>query len=296
MKRLLFILLLTIVASSKSKAQVTHISDYRFEQALIDLGIDSDQTINGQVLTSDVLLVTELNLSPTTLPNYPYPANDIYDGMIHDLSGIEAFINLEHLRVNVTMIDNLNLVNLTQLKYLDCVDNMLTTLDVSYNQLLEYLDISGGGDVLPITDINEIDLSNNPNINTLKASGVAKINLHNNNNIQSTMVDVSCNYCWDYPPDFIIGSVCIAVDNSQLAQNNITPYSEWTILHSNININYCDDLSQCLLSTSNFNQNLVTIYPNPIKSDILYIKSNSETIYKVVIFDFLGRKYLRKIK
>lgn len=296
MKRLSFILLLIVSANSKSTAQITFIPDYRFEKALIDLGIDSDQIVNGQMLTNDALLVSEMNLSPATLPNYPYPAIDFYEGMIHDISGIEAFINLEYLKLNVTMIENLNLVNLTKLKYLDCVDNMLTSLNVSNNPLLEYLDISGGGDVLPVNNISEIDLTNNPNINTLKASGVDKINLHNNNNAQSMSINVSCNYCWDYPPDFIVGSVCMEVDNVESAQNNQSPYSEWSILHSNINVNYTDDLSQCALSTLKFHRNDVAIYPNPNQTGIVYLKSKNETIYKIMIFDLLGRKMIEENK
>lgn len=294
MKRLLTILLLTVVAAN-STAQITLIPDNRFEQALIDLGIDSDQTLNGQILTSDALLVTELNLSPTTLPDYPYPANDIYEGMIHNLSGIESFINVENLTINVTMVENLALGNLTKLRHLDCVDNMLTSIDISNNPLLEYLDISSGGDVLPVNNFSEIDLSNNPNIHTLKASGIEKINLNNNNNnAQNMLVNVSCNYCWDYPPDFIVGSVCVEVDNVELAQTNQLPYSEWTVLHSNITLGYSDDLNQCSLSTAKFSKNKVTIYPNPTKSDIIYLKSDHDGAFKIEIYDPLGRKIFEK--
>jgi len=291
----LFLVLLILTVNCKIIAQITIIPDYRFEQSLIDLGIDSDQSINGQILTSDALLVTELNLSPGTIPNYPYPANDIYDGMIHNLSGIEAFINIEHLVINVTMIDNLNIGNLIHLKYLDCVDNMLTNVDVSGNALLEYIDITSAGDVLPFNDINEIDLSNNPNIKTILASGVERINLKNNNNdnIQNMFINVSCNYCWDYPADYIAGSTCIAVDNAELAQNNQSPYSGWTVYHAYINTNYVNDLNQCSLSTSKFNRNKISIYPNPVQSDILYLKNNNTIISKIEIYDFLGRKILQ---
>ncbi len=279
MKNLLIILLL-LFAKSNLTAQVTLIPDFRFEQALIDLGIDSDNTINGQVLTSDIFIVTELNLSPGTLTNYPYPANDIYEGMIHDLSGIEAFVNLEHLVVKFTMIDNLNLNNLINLKYLDCVDNMLTSLDVSNNPLLEYINISSEGDVYPINDISEIDLSGNPNINTVIASGVDKINLNNNNNLQNMVINIGCTYCYDYPSDYIVGNVCIEVDNVQLAQNNQLPYSNWIVNHAYRNINYTDDLDQCSLGTSHFVKKNIIIYPNPAQ-DFINVNVRNKTDYSI---------------
>lgn len=43
--------LLFFISITSSYTQTTAIPDQNFEQALIDLGIDSDATINGQVLT-----------------------------------------------------------------------------------------------------------------------------------------------------------------------------------------------------------------------------------------------------
>ena len=294
MKKIIFVLVV-FLANGKSIAQQTLISDYRFEQALIDLGIDSDLTVNGHILTSDALLVTELIITPFSLTNYPYPAADFsyYDGMIHDLTGVEAFVNLEKLILNVTMVDNLNVSNLINLKHLNVVDNMLTTIDVSNNSDLEYIKISDWGDVLPRNYISELDFSQNPNIHTIYANAVNKINLNNNNNNSNMLITVSC-FCTGYLPDDIVGSVCIKVDNVPLAQSNQAPYSEWTINHEHIALNYSSDLSQCSLSSSAFNRNKITIYPNPIQTDILYLKSDDNSLFKVEIFDFLGRKVVEK--
>jgi Secretion system C-terminal sorting domain len=293
MKKLLLILLL-LLAKSKSVAQVTIIPDNRFEQALIDLGIDSDLTINGQILTSDALLVTQLELSPNSLTNYPYSATDFYDGLIHDLSGLEAFVNIERLEIHVTMVEDLNINSLINLKYLDCVDNMLTAVHVSNNPLLEYINVTNGGDVLPFNNIVEIDLSNNPNIKTIFASGVKMINLNNNNNNPNTVINVYCSFCFDLPENSIVGNACIKVDNVELAQNNQAPYSSWTVNHNYISLNYADDLIQCSLSNTKFNRDKIAIYPNPVSSGIVNLQSTEETNLKVEIFDFLGRKILEK--
>lgn len=43
-------------------AQVTLVPDPVFEQLLINLNIDSDGIVNGQMLTSDAQNITQLNL------------------------------------------------------------------------------------------------------------------------------------------------------------------------------------------------------------------------------------------
>ncbi|MCK5210666.1 MAG: hypothetical protein KAI99_15515, partial [Cyclobacteriaceae bacterium] len=57
----------------------TSIPDQNFEQALIELGIDSDSTINGMVLTSEINTIDELN---------------IFNHDIDSLTGIEDFDSL----------------------------------------------------------------------------------------------------------------------------------------------------------------------------------------------------------
>ncbi len=276
----LIIILFSLLIKSNLAAQVTLIPDSRFERALIDLGIDSDNTINGQVLTADVAQVISLNLSPASLTNYPYPAATIYDGMIHDLSGLEAFVNLENLVLNVTMVENLDLSSLPNLRYLDCVDSMLIAIDVSNNPLLEYINVKSEGDVSPFNQISDLDLSNNPNINNVNASGVSKINLNNNNNSQIVNINVGCTYCFDFPSDYIQGNVCLKVDNPQLAQSNQLPYSNWIVNHQYRNINYTDNLDQCSLGTAQFFKDKLVISPNPAR-DFLMVNIDSKTDFSI---------------
>src|SRR5690606_11274092 len=121
--------------------------------------------------------------------------SDYYDGLIHDLTGLEAFINLESLTVSLTMVEELNVSTLANLKYLYCVGNMLTSIDVSNNPLLEYLDITSGGDVLPMNGFTDIDLSNNPNIHTLIAiGGISKINFNKHIRIVIPIIQIYFTY------------------------------------------------------------------------------------------------------
>lgn len=279
MKNILYILFF-IAVSYKATAQITYIPDPLFEQELITQNIDSDGIVNGQILTSDALAVTSLTL---------YYVGSGTGQYIEDLTGIEDFINLESLIVNGTTVEELNVSNFVNLTYLDCVDNMLTSIDVSNNILLEYLDVSSGGDVYPMNHFTEIDLSNNPNIDTLHAvGGITKINLNNGNNNPNMFINIIATY-QDTDPDEIYGHTCIEVDDVELAQNNQYPYSEWTVYHAYMTYSYTNDVETCVLNVTSFEENKINIYPNPV-SDVLYFETADTAIEKVILYDTLGRK------
>src|SRR5690606_20762820 len=155
-----------------SDLQITLIPDSNFEQALINLNIDSDGTINGQVLTSDIESVTELVL--------------LYNYSIADMAGIQDFISLEILNLNHNFdLTSLDVSNNLALRILDVSQNSLTELNLSNNILLEELYCGNPtDDVWPQNEIQHINLSNNPNIHTLGAGNMPSlewINLNNGN-------------------------------------------------------------------------------------------------------------------
>jgi len=89
MKTTLYILFI-IAIGYKSTAQITLIPDPNFEQFLINEGIDSDGVINGQIFTVDALAVTKMHIHSTMGWNNP-------DEYIQDITGLEAFVNLDSL-------------------------------------------------------------------------------------------------------------------------------------------------------------------------------------------------------
>jgi Leucine-rich repeat (LRR) protein len=115
------------------------IPDSNFEQALIDLGIDSNPVIDGKVLKSDVEGVTFL---------------DVNSKNISDLTGIGAFTSLEILYCNSNQLTSLDVSNNTALTYLYCNSNQLTSLDVSNNTALTYLYCNSN-------QLTSLDVSNN---------------------------------------------------------------------------------------------------------------------------------------
>ena len=78
----LTITLVILFISFLAFGQTTSIPDEYFEQELIDLGIDSDETLNGLILTEDIINVETLNL---------------INSNISDLSGLQEFSSLKTL-------------------------------------------------------------------------------------------------------------------------------------------------------------------------------------------------------
>lgn len=146
--------------------QITNIPDPNFEQALIELGIDSDGIVNGQVLTSDINTVQEL---------------DIRFKNINNLTGIEDFAALEDLNIRGNNLTSIDTSQNTLLRILISNTNPLTTMNLSNNLLLESLEIRG------LHQLNNIDLSNNINLETLNMVDcwVDNIDISNNTNLKT---------------------------------------------------------------------------------------------------------------
>lgn len=171
--------------------QITSIPDINFEQALIDLAIDSDGIINGQVLTSDINQIIAL---------------DISNKGAQDLTGIDDFTALESLDVS---------------------DNSLSILDVSDNLQLKELYVSNTGGINLV--INSLDLSNNLNLELLYGENLftlGELNLQNGNN---SILNVTLLCVNEGIPCELTELDCVTVDNAEAATNNDTPYSTWSI-------------------------------------------------------------------
>ena len=143
----------------QSYAQSTVIPDPNFEQALIDLGLDTGVP-DGSVPTINISAVTDLIVTNKN---------------IDDLTGIEDFTNLQSLYCNANHLTSINVTQNTSLTYLGCGINDLTSLDVTQNTSLQTLSCE-------YNEINDIDLSQNINLQTFTCG-------HN----KLTSLDVSLN-------------------------------------------------------------------------------------------------------
>ena len=165
----LTITLVILFISFLAFGQTTSIPDEYFEQELIDLGIDSDETLNGLILTEDIINVETLNL---------------INSNISDLSGLQEFSSLKtliiinaselesidltsnteliHLEMDLTNITSLDVTQNTALVYLNLEQNSLTSIDVSQNILLEELILGNHTiDIIPANSYTNIDITQN---------------------------------------------------------------------------------------------------------------------------------------
>lgn len=101
-----------------SNPDFVDIPDAQFEQKLIDLGIDSDKTINKRLSTNDALAVTILDLS-----------NNDESTAINSLSGIEGFQNLTSLKADNNKLKSIDLSANTELTELSLHFNELTAVN-----------------------------------------------------------------------------------------------------------------------------------------------------------------------
>ena len=116
------ILLISLCLPLIGLGQLTMIPDANFEQRLISFGYDN--ILDGTVLTAAIDTVTQLEVS--------------YYG-ISDLTGIEDFTDLTELFCTNNNLTSLDVSQNTTLIFLNLTDNQLTSLDVSQNTSLTQL-------------------------------------------------------------------------------------------------------------------------------------------------------------
>lgn len=194
------------------------------------------------------------------------PSLDVHFKNINDLTGLEDFAALEILNVD---------------------DNPLAGIDLSGNLLLERLYCSNPGFDQQIVDIDTLDLSNNPNIHIVEAKNLGLldiVNLKNGNN--SNMVQFSINLTFNPPANVgDLNDVCIQVDDENTANQNLYPYSTWTIGDGHMDYSFSDD---CLLGTNTVWQNEFRIFPNPT-SGFLNIESPNTKFQKIEVYSLQGK-------
>ncbi|HCE55768.1 MAG TPA: hypothetical protein DER05_12530 [Lutibacter sp.] len=164
------------------------IPDPNFEQALIDLGIDSDGALNGMILKENVVNIDSLSIGSPLDHSKPF-ANPLLVNVIAeitDLTGIEAFTNLKYLSAGFNNINRIDLTQNTLLEELWINDNGCSFINVSNNPNLKKLGAY-------VNNLTALDLSNNPLLTQLYLAynpqlKYLDIRNGNNNNISAFWV------------------------------------------------------------------------------------------------------------
>jgi Leucine-rich repeat (LRR) protein len=155
-----------------------HIPDDEFLQELIDDKIDTNG--DGIISECEAENVTFLNLSNYFGPN------------ITDLTGIEAFKNLEILVCRCNKIANLDLSKNDKLLEIYAYDNDLQTIDVSGCKDLILLHVGYDG-VCNKNRLTKLDITNNEKLKTLDCSYnlLTEIDLSNNPDLETLLCQVN---------------------------------------------------------------------------------------------------------
>ena len=145
----------------------THIPDDNFEQALIDLGYDD--TLDDYVVTENISSISSLDLRNREISN---------------MTGLEDFISITNLILHNNLLSSIDVSRNLLLESLTLSRNSLTSLDVSENIFLEELYIS-------INNIESLDLSNNNSLIKLSASQNLLTSLNLSGNPQLSSLNLS---------------------------------------------------------------------------------------------------------
>lgn len=127
--------------SCEDKPVGIKINDHTFLQALIEQGVDSNS--DGLISPAEAQAISKLELNGK--------------GII-DMTGIEAFINLDSLYCETNRFTWINLSECKKLRVLYCSHGRLKTLDVSSNPLLEALACERN------VDLRVLNVTNHPHL------------------------------------------------------------------------------------------------------------------------------------
>ncbi|TMM58455.1 hypothetical protein FEE95_03220 [Maribacter algarum] len=163
----------------------TYVPDDNFEKILILLGYD--YVIDDYVLTANIENLLELTLKQFHYLEYldgePY-ASEI-SLPIEDFTGLQDFVSLESLTIihhplsGTNFFDLLSDINLKKISF-NCIE-VVDEFSLKKNIQLEELRINGGGPSSGgcETYVNNLDLSNNPNLKVLKFNWVTFSDIDN---------------------------------------------------------------------------------------------------------------------
>ncbi|MEZ4858486.1 MAG: T9SS type A sorting domain-containing protein [Flavobacteriaceae bacterium] len=188
--KLIFFSLLFVI---QTQAQIVTIPDVNFKNKLLSHNPVIDTNSNSEIEVSEAQAVTfPLNVSVAVPP-------------IVDLTGIEAFINIEEFNCAGNLIETLDLsanpflwnldcsynaitsINLTQnifLRIFSGSENLFTTLDITANPDLEFLQSNFG-------ELSSLDVSQNINLQFLYVQGnnLTELDLTHNPLLEGVILD-----------------------------------------------------------------------------------------------------------
>ena len=165
------LLTLTLLFSFFASAQIVNIPDANFKNALLNHNPIIDTNGDGEIQVSEAEAVQFIFVSQKN---------------IHNMSGIEAFVNLVTLTCSYNNLNELDISNNIDLRTLICDGNNLSNLDTSQNLNLDTLSIISN-------NLTNIDLFENIELYSLYASMNSLTFLDTSQNIVLETIEVEQN-------------------------------------------------------------------------------------------------------
>ncbi|MBT7896246.1 MAG: hypothetical protein HN564_04545 [Flavobacteriales bacterium] len=231
---------------------LTYIPDTKFEENLINLGLDD--IFDDFVLTENIKYLEEIDLNGL--------------GGIQDLTGIENFVALKKLHCQYNQLTSLDLSNNTALTFLNCYGNQITSLNLSNNNnlallncnnnLLSSLDLSNNSDLFYLAcvgnNLTSLDVSNNSALTflTCRFTELTSLDVSNNTALtelhcgfnQLTSLDISNNSSLNW-----LGCEANQLTSLNLRNGNNTNMSPIATGNNQL---YCIEVDDATWSTANW--------------------------------------------
>ena len=142
--------------------------------------------------------------------------NSIFvNGIIRNLTGIEAFVNIDSLDCNSNALTSLNVAANTALTFLNCSENRITSLNVSTNTALTTLRCGETG-------ISTLNLSSNTALKTLDCSDINLSALNVSSNTALTNLNCSDNLITSLNVSSNTALTTLRCDNNNLTSLNVS--------------------------------------------------------------------------
>ncbi|MBK8599875.1 MAG: hypothetical protein IPN80_04365 [Flavobacterium sp.] len=173
------ILLLLLLLTGIVNGQIVNIPDANFKAILVaaDISNNTARDMNGNPTKIDINSDGEIQNSEAEAISYLGCFEPIAN-----VTGIEAFINLEIIYFIGLSITSFSTAGLTNLKDLTLANGQLSSIDISGSPNLERLDFTEN----PISDFGFISsLSNLKDLSVRNNSGIVTIDVSNNPNLRS---------------------------------------------------------------------------------------------------------------
>lgn len=247
---------LLFLISTFANAQNISFPDTNFKNAL--LTFYSVDTNNDLAIDSDADLNNdgEIDLSEATNITHLY-FNNLN---ISNLSGIENFTELIVLHFSNNPISTVDLSNLNNLEYIECNQTNLTSINLCGTIAIK------------------LYCESNPFLSSIYLK---------NNVISPTLLGYE-RLTPPYLPSFVFGN-CPLLTNICYDEGELPAVSN-AFMDNLTGLNLttsCD--ANCVLSIGNFNNNEITLFPNPVKNEMNFSFEKNISIEKINIYNTLGQ-------